>query len=81
MTARYDPTGRQTVNHRTHVITTPDGGKRTIEMTSRAPVLEIREYMRFLNDAGFDVRVFSGYGERPDDGESREVCFVCTLRR
>ncbi len=78
MTAHFDPTLRQVVSSRTYHIVSPDGNKRVVEMTSRAPIITVSEYVSLLTTAGFAVSIFSSYDERPDDGLSREVCFVCS---
>jgi len=41
-----------------------------------SPVLEPEAYIALFAEAGFEARVFGGYGSLPDDGQDPMLCFV-----
>ena len=67
----------QMVSERTYVVRHRNGETERIEQTTRAPIIETAEYVGILKDVGLSATVYDGYDERPDDGKSRELCFVC----
>jgi SAM-dependent methyltransferase len=73
----FDPVINRIANHRTYIIRQGDGSERTINFTTYAPVIEVKEYVRMLEVVKFKIKVFSGYEGLPDDGVSREINFVC----
>lgn len=73
-----DAANGQIVNELTYVITRSSGETERIVQVTRAPIIETAEYVSMLKNTGFAPEVYSGYGESPDDGRSREICFVCS---
>ncbi|MDD5191186.1 MAG: class I SAM-dependent methyltransferase [Dehalococcoidales bacterium] len=77
LTFTPDEKNGQVVNEREYLITYPDGEIQHIKQTSRAPLIEVATYLEMLEAVGFNAIAYSGYTELPDDGKSREICFVC----
>jgi hypothetical protein len=72
-----DTDGSRILDERTYRITQQDGTSETINFTAYKPVIDTPEYVEMLERIGFTVRVSSGYDEQSEDGNSKEVCFVC----
>jgi ubiquinone/menaquinone biosynthesis C-methylase UbiE len=75
--SHLDAANGQLVNERTYVIAYRNGETERIVQITRAPIIETTEYIAMLKDGGMTATVYSGYDESPDDGMSRELCFVC----
>lgn len=75
--SHLDADNGQIVNERTYVIAYRNGETERIVQVTRAPIIETRQYVAMLKDAGLNAQVYGGYDESPDDGKSREICFVC----
>jgi len=54
-----------------------DGTETTQKYFWEAPVMSTADYISLFSQAGFRTEVSAGYEERPDDGESPVLCFVC----
>jgi SAM-dependent methyltransferase len=65
------------INERTYKIMRENGTPETIDFIDYTPIINTYEYVEMLERTGFTVRVSSGYDERPEDGISKEVGFVC----
>jgi|GEM_PF-3465223 len=77
LTLTLDGDKQYVVNEREYLITYPDGKTQYIKQVSRSPVIRTNQYVNMLENVGFEMQVFSDYDETPDDGKSREICFVC----
>jgi len=77
---RVDFTERRIINERKYRILYDSGETENISQVSYAPIIEIPEYLSIVKEAGFVAQIYSGYDERPEDGKSREICFVCGKR-
>ena len=75
--SRYDPASKRIADHRFYSIKRSDGREQNIDFITYAPVITIAEYVSMLEDSGFAASVSGGYGDPPDDGVSKEVCFSC----
>ena len=73
----HDPLTGRIANHEMYIIRRGDGSERIIDFTTYTPVITTVEYVRMLENAEFVVQEYSGYNDLPDDGVSKEICFVC----
>ncbi|MGD1118621.1 MAG: class I SAM-dependent methyltransferase [Dehalococcoidales bacterium] len=64
-------------NEHTYVIKQRGCQLETINFTTYTLIIDTVEYVKMLKDSGFTVQVSSGYSEQPEDGISKEICFVC----
>jgi SAM-dependent methyltransferase len=58
-------------------IARADGSEVIEECPWSGPILQKREYVELFAGAGFTTRVYLGYLEVEDDGQTPMMCFVC----
>lgn len=71
-----EPGGARIVRERTYRWrrgTTSD----VVQCVTYSPILATFDYIEMLEEAGFTARAYGGYDERPGDGTSGTICFVC----
>jgi SAM-dependent methyltransferase len=78
--SQIDLLERRIINEQIYRICYDSGETEYITQISYAPIIEIPEYISILAESGFNAVVYGGYDERPEDGKSREMCFVCEKR-
>ena len=78
---RLDVEARLAVRRVIFVIRRRDCPEERVELLRRVPLVAASEYRLMMESAGFDVRVYSGYDEQPEDGRSQILCFVARKRR
>jgi hypothetical protein len=74
--SHLDPKGNRIVLKEIFIIHRGDRCEERVEVVHFVPLLTASEYCLMLENAGFDVRSYSGYDERPEDGSSPIRCFV-----
>ncbi len=65
------------VNEQTYIIKRRGYPEEIINFTTYTNTFDITGYLKMLNNLKFRVKIYSGYEECPEDGTSKEVCFLC----
>lgn len=73
----YLDSANRIINEHTYVIKRRGCQSEIISFVTYTPMINAPEYITMLKDVGFTVQVSSGYDEHPEDGVSKEICFVC----
>lgn len=75
-----EPGSGRIVKERTYRIARKGTDSEIIQCVTYSPILTTSDYIEMLEEAGFIVRAYGGYDERPDYGASETICFVCQRR-
>ena len=78
--SNIDLSEHRVITEQTFRILHNSGETEQIRQVTYEPIIEVVDYIRMLERAGFDTKVNGGYNEQPDDGKSHELCFVCQKR-
>jgi SAM-dependent methyltransferase len=73
----YDPDQNSIVKERTYLIRQTGKPVRTIQDTTRSPVVDVAGYLSVLSSAGLTVNATGSYDDGPLSGHSRIACFRC----
>jgi SAM-dependent methyltransferase len=74
--SRLDARGSRICLKESFIIRRDGYREERVEVTHSIPLLTASEYSLLLENAGFAVRVYSGYDEQPEDGRSHILCFA-----